>query len=289
MSASKIGFLLSDPEMFTRYFPRKENPMFFPRLISALMLRKRHAVALLIAAVPLVVSAQQNAPATSSQAALPASPQPAQTEAVHRIDYSKPRSAFPHVLQPYLPQELAQPTFGNSPRIDSLMRDGKIYLSIDDAVALTLENNLDLEIARYNLNVAEADLLRAKAGASILGVNTGVVQNTPGGGVGGLGGTVGSGTGGTTVAAGGAGSGTLGLVSSTLGIGAPITSFDPQLTSGLQLDKNNTISSSVISPAPGGIVAQNTYTANFGYTQGFQWGTTLTAGFNNTHLTTNST
>jgi outer membrane protein TolC len=57
----------------------------------------------------------------------------------------------------------------------------------------------------------------------------------------------------------------------------------------LQLDKNETASTSVFSPAPGGIVAQNAYTANFAYTQGFQWGTTLAAGFNNSHLTTNST
>jgi len=260
--------------------------MFFPRLIPALRLQKRLAGALLLAAVPLVVSAQQNAPAPSSQAALPSSPQPAQAEPVHRIDYSQPRSAFPHVSQPYLPRELAQPMFGNSPRIDSLMREGKIYLSIDDAVALTLENNLDLEIARYNLNVAEADLLRAKSGANILGVNTGVVQNTPGGGVGGLGGTVGSGTGGTTVAAGGAGTGTNGLVSSTLGIGAPITSYDPSLTGALQLDKNNTESVSVFSPVP--VVAQNTYSWNFGYVQGFSWGGALSGIFNNTHLTTNN-
>src|SRR5437588_1051732 len=79
---------------------------------------------------------------------------PAQPEAVHLQDYSQSRKAFPHLLQPYLPQELPQPNLGNSPRIDSLMRDGKIYLSIDDAVALALENNLDLEIARYNLNIA---------------------------------------------------------------------------------------------------------------------------------------
>ncbi len=181
------------------------------------------------------------------------------------------------------------PNFGNSPRIDSLLRDGKIYLSIDDAVALALENNLDLEIARYNLNIAEADLLRARSGASILGVNTGIVQNTPGGGVGGLGGSVGSGTGGTTVAAGGAGTGTNGLVSSTLGIGSPLVSLDPALTSTLQLDKNEIASTSVFSPAPGGIVAQNTYTADFAYTQGFQSGTALTVGFNNTHVSTNST
>ena len=131
-----------------------------------------------------------------------------------------------------------------------------------------------------------ADLLRAKSGGNILGINTGIVQNTPGGGVGGLGGTVGSGTGGTTVAAGGAGTGTNGLVSSTLGIGAPITSFDPALTGTLQLDKNNTESVSVFSPVP--IVAQNTYTSNFGYTQGFQWGGALTGVFDNTHVTTNN-
>jgi outer membrane protein TolC len=203
-------------------------------------------------------------------------------------DYSIPRSMFPNPLLPYKNQDLPQPRVSNSPRIDSLLRNGKIYLSIDDAVALTLENNLDIDIARYNLNIAEADVLRAKSGASILGINAGVVQNTPGGGVGGLGGTVGSGTGGTTVAASGAGSGTNGLVSSTLGIGAPITAFDPQLTGTLQLDKDDAISTNVVSPAPGGVIAQNTYTANFAYVQGFQWGTSVNAGFNNTHLTTNS-
>jgi outer membrane protein len=240
--------------------------------------------ALLLGTVPTAVNAQQSLPPASQ--ATPAAPQPAQAQPVHLKDYSNPRSAFPHLLQPYTPQQLAQPNLGNSARIDSLMRDGKIYLSIDDAIALALENNLDLDIARYNLNIAEADLLRAKSGASVLGVNTGIVQNTPGGGVGGLGGTVGSGTGGTTVAAGGAGSGSNGLVSSTLGIGSPITSFDPQLASTVQLDKNNTESVSVFSPVP--VVAQNTYTANFAYTQGFHWGTALTVGFNNTHLTSNN-
>jgi outer membrane protein len=263
--------------------------MFLPRLNSMFRLSLWcMALAIPSGIVPNALEAQQPA-ASSAQSTPPAAPQPAQPESVHIRDYSNPRSAFPNLLQPYKAQDLPHSNLGNSPRIDSLMRDGKIYLSIDDAIALALENNLDLEIARYNLNIAEADLLRAKSGSNILGVNAGIVQNTPGGGVGGLGGTVGSGTGGTTVAASGAGTGTNGLVSSTLGIGATITPFDPQVTSTLQLDKNNTISSSATSLAPGGIVAQNTYTADFAYTQGFQWGTTLTAGFNNTHLTTNST
>src|SRR6202041_3343150 len=211
---------------------------------------------------------------------------PAPPELIHLQDYSKPRSAFPSILQPYRAQDLAQPNLANSPRIDALMRDGKIYLSIDDAVALTLENNLDIDIARYNLNIADTDYLRAKSGANILGINTGVVQNTPGGGVGGLGGTVGSGTGGTTVAACGAGTATNGLVSSTLGLGSHITSFDPQLTGTLQLDKDQSEANSLIGLVP--VLAQNTYTADLGYTQGFQWGTTFTAGFNNTHVTTNN-
>src|SRR5271157_6072374 len=248
------------------------------RLIRVVRLPFCFLTVLLLGTLPTALPAQQAAP--------PAAPQPAQPQLIHLKDYSIPRSAFPRVLQPYTPEELAQPNLGNSPRIDSLMKDGRIYLSIDDAVALGLENNLDLDIARYNLNIAEADLLRAKAGASILGVNTGIVQNTPGGGVGGLGGTVGSGTGGTTVAASGIGTGTNGLVSSTLGIGSTITSFDPTITSTLQLDKDQADSVSVFSPVP--VVAQNTYTANFAYTQGFQWGTSVTAGFNNTHVTTNN-
>jgi outer membrane protein len=283
--ASKLRTLyLSLNPMHDRFHPRRRT-MSFPQFTTDICRRS-----LFLAAFTILTCAW--APSPLSGQDIPAAPvpqtvpPPAQPQAVHVQDYSKPRPAFPHILQPYLPQELAQPNLANSPRIDSLMHEGKIYLSLDDAVALALENNLDLDIARYNLNIAEADLLRAKSGASILGINTGIVQNTPGGGVGGLGGIVGSGTGGTTVAAGGAGTGTSGLVSSTLGIGSPITSFDPALTGTLQLDKNETESVSSLSPVP--ILAQNTYTADFGYTQGFQWGTTLTAGFNNTHVTTNS-
>src|SRR5579864_5043950 len=223
--------------------------MLVPRsLFSVRLLAVPLTSIILLATVPITLRAQD-------ASTPPAAPQPAQPQSVHLQDYSVPRRTFPNFLQPYMPRPLGQPNLGNSPRIDSLMRDGKIYLSVDDAIALALENNLDLEIARYNLNIAAADLLRAKSGANILGVNTGIVQNTPGGGVGGLGGTVGSGTGGTTVAAGGVGTGTNGLVSSTLGVGSPITSFDPQLTSTVQLDKNNTESTSPFSPVP--ILAQN--------------------------------
>ena len=129
------------------------------------------------------------------------------------------------------------PNLSNTSRLDSLLREGKLYLSLNDAIALALENNLDIAIARYNLNIADTDVLRAKAGAH-LGVNVGIVQNTPGGGVGGIGTQVGSGTGGTTLGAGGAGTGAGGIVGSTAGglFGPPITSFDPVITGTFQSD-----------------------------------------------------
>src|SRR6202163_2158943 len=197
------------------------------------------------------------------QEALPAAPQSENTPRTHAYvthDYSKSVKPFPNVLAPYKARPVPEPDFANTPRIDQLMRDGKICLSMEDAVALALENNLDLVLARYNLNIADTDILRADAGANVLGVNTGIVQNTPGGGVGGLSGNVGSGTGGTSVAAGGVGTGTNGLVSSTLGIGAPITSFDPIVSGTLQMDRNFTQSTSVFSPVP--IANTNTGTAD---------------------------
>src|SRR5271155_4686367 len=169
----------------------------------------------------------------------PATPTPQntpETRALPVMNYSQPASHFPNPIAPYEARHLADPSLANTARIDQFMRDGKLYLSLNDAIALALENNLDIAIARYNLNIADTDVLRAKAGASILGVNAGVVQNTPGGGVGGIGATAGASTGGTSLGAGGIGGGTNGLVSSTLGLGPLINSFDPVLTGTLQED-----------------------------------------------------
>jgi outer membrane protein len=235
----------------------------------------------------------QQAPSAGSpqgQQALPAAPQSAASEQpgvpLTVEDYSKSVTLFPNPLAPYEARTVPQADLANTPRIDQLLRGGKIYLSMDDAVALALENNLDIDLARYNLNIADTDILRAQAGSSILGVNTGIVQNTPGGGVGGLSGAVGSGTGGTSVAAGGAGTGTNGLVSSTLGIGSPITSFDPVLSGSLQMDRDFTLSSSALSGRA--VTNSNTGTADVTYQQGFHTGTNLSVGFNNTHLTSDN-
>ena len=205
------------------------------------------------------------------------------------MNYGKPVSHFPNPIGPYTPRHVAAPNLANTARMDSLMHDGKLYLSLNDAIALTLENNLDIAIARYNLNIADTDVLRAKSGASTLGVNTGIVQNTPGGGVGGLGAQVGSGTGGTSLGSGGAGAGALGLVQSTLGQGPLINSFDPIVTGTLQEDHFSQLAPTIFQGVlPGTSLVQNTGTVNFAYQQEFSWGTNLNVAFNNTRTTTNS-
>jgi len=219
----------------------------------------------------------------------PAAPTPQNTPEARPLpvlNYSQPVSHFPNPIGPYKPRHLAAPNLANTARVDQLMREGKIYLSLNDAIALALENNLDIAISRYNLNIADTDILRARAGASILGTPLGVVLNTPGAGIGGIGAQSGAATGGTTLGAGGIGAGTNGLVSSTLGLGPNITSFDPIVTGTLQEDHFSQKTTSPFSGVP--ILAQNTGTVNFAYTQGFQWGTNLAVGFNNTRSTTNS-
>src|SRR5271157_2834594 len=210
---------------------RMQRSLFSPafRLVAVVFV----AVLMVSAGWAQDSSSTPSAPSAQVQAqtAVPSASQPFEVR-----EYSQPRSHFPNPLAPYTARSVAPPNLANTPRIDQLMHDGKLYISINDAVALALENNLDIAIARFNLNIADTDIWRAKAGASILGVNSGVVQNTPGGGVGGLGSQVGSGQGGTSVAAGGAGVGAGGLVVSTLGSGPLITSFDPILTGTLQLD-----------------------------------------------------
>jgi outer membrane protein len=258
--------------------------------LSSLKCAFREVTALiLISGLPATLWAQDatavqtQAPA-SSQTSLPAAPATSSAHAFEVRDYTKPHRAFPNVIAPYTPTNMPAPDLTNTPRIDQLLRDGKIYLSMDDAVALALENNLDIGIARYNLGIADTEVLRAKGGANnFFGVPTGIVQNTPGGGVGGLSGPVGSGPGGTSAAAGGIGGGTNGLVSTTLGLGPQITSFDPIVSATLQSDHAKFECTSIFCGT-----AQNTTTANFNYTQGLQSGTTLGVGFTNSRITSNN-
>jgi outer membrane protein TolC len=197
-----------------------------------------------------------------------------------------PKSHNP--FSPYTPDHVAEPVLTNSPRLDSLIRDGKLYLSLKDAIYLALENNLDLAIARYNLPIADTDLLRTQGGGSFRGVNTGVVQGTPGGGVGGFGaGAPGAGAGGTTSGAGGAGAGAAGLVQSTLGAGTPVASYDPALSLNMGIEH---LTSPLSNQTVFGVSSLhlNTAQVNSIFSQAFPTGTTVSFEFDNNRQTTNS-
>ena len=219
---------------------------------------------------------------TSSTApAVPAAPQLAIP-----VNYDMPKSRNP--LNAYMPSSLPEPNLTNSPRLDQLVRDGKLYLSLKDAIELALENNLDLAIARYNLPIANTDIVRTKAGGFFRGVNTGVVQGTPGGGVGGFGtGAPGAGAGGTTSGAGGAGAGASGLVQSTLGTGTAVASYDPSINLNGGVEHQTTpLANRQIYGVP--LLQLNTVAVNALYTQAFPTGTSISFGFTNSRQTTNS-
>ena len=243
------------------------------RSIAAVLLLLWQPLALSQAAQPTAAAAPGSAPAPV------VAPAPAL-----RLDL--PRSHNP--IDTYRPSYVASASLANSPRIDQLIRDGKLYLSLDDAILLALENNLDIAIARYNLPIAEADIERTKAGATTRGVNTGIVQNTQGGGVGGLGsGAPGAGAGGTTGGAGGAGSGASGLVQSTLGTGTAISSFDPSITGDVTLEHNTTpLSNLQVYGVPS--LQLNTVTSDWEYLQSFSTGTSIAFDLDNTRQTQNS-
>lgn len=216
----------------------------------------------------------------------PSAPQPASSQSVPgaslRLDIPHSRNFF----NAYRPSQVAPPSLVNSPRIDTLIRDGKLYLSLQDSILLCLENNLDLAIARYNIPIAQADVLRTKAGASFRGVNTGVVSNTPGG-TAAAGAGSGGGAGGTTSGAGGAGGGAGGLVTSTLGAGTSVSSYDPTISAdGSVRHYTAPLSSTQIYGVPS--LQQNSTSQDFTFAQNLPTGTSLSFFFQSSRDTSNN-
>jgi outer membrane protein len=228
---------------------------------------------------------------TTGQPGLPQAPQPKATEPLFLRDTAKDytelkKHTFRHpfnLLAPYTPTDVPMPRLSNTPKLDDLLRDGKLYLSLSDAVTLALENNYDIAIARINLDIADTDILRTRAGSSFRGVSTGLVTNTLGGTTSTI--TSGGGPGGTSAAAGGAGTGASGLVLSTNGGGPLPYSYDPALTGTTEYERATVQSASVVVPS----ATTNTFTSNFAYQQGFSTGTLFNVGFNNSRTSTTST
>ncbi len=228
--------------------------------------------------------AQQAPTAATAKAAstLPSAPAPVETAPTNlrqsARDFSRPAGRmWGDPINMYRPTTIAKADFDNSVRLTDLVKDGKIYLSLSDAIALALENNYDIAIARYYLDIADTDILRAKAGSTLRGVGATVLENT-------LGGTSqtlsASGAPGTVS---GATTGSSGLVLSTDGAGPLPEDRDPVVSGTIQFERQKSPQTSLFVPRS----YTNTDSYNFTYTQGWVTGTSGTLTWDNSRTTNN--
>ena len=178
-----------------------------------------------------------------------------------------PTRWYSGITRPYEARPLPPVNVSNTNRIDALLRAGNLYLSLSDAIALALENNLDIEIERYEFSIAEADLLRARSGASIQGIPTSVL---PG---------ISTGANLALLGSSSAGLGASGDASALATLGQGL-SFDPFLTGNLNFGHTTSPQSNTVTTGTNALVTTNK-TANFGISQSFLTGGTASLAYNN--------
>lgn len=201
------------------------------------------------------------------------------------VVFPKPeQSGFSRITGAYNPALIPPLNLGNSNRLESLLRGGDLYLSLQDAIALALENNLDIELQRYSPLISEAGLLRARAGGLLRGVAPGVQQGPQS-----ATGQRGQATGITQSAAqqtqnaqSGAGQGT--VISQT---GTTIPNLDPFFSGFLRWGHTTAPQTNSFVSGNNTLVQRNDL-ANFSYNQSFLSGTTVNLGLSNSQLTSNS-
>ena len=241
--------------------------------------------AILLLQVNLALAAAPSGPAATSVQSAPTTA-PAQAHQGN-IPFDQLQHPSRNPFDAYRGKTVPPPSLENSARLDSLIKDGKLYLSLQNAIDLALENNLDLVIARYNLPIAQMDVLRTQAGGSVRGVNTGVVSGTPGGAGGVFGSSSGAGAGGTSGGAGGAGAGASGLVQSTLGTGSAVNSYDPIVNAKTYVDHTTQLlPNQILYGVP--VIHQNTFEGTLTYSQAFATGAAIQVAWDNNRQTTNS-
>jgi outer membrane protein TolC len=254
--------------------PSKTSPAKYVQTVAAILLLQVNMALALEPTAPTVTTSAVQTPA-------PAAAQATQSS----IPFDQLLRPSRNPIDAYRGKIVPPPSMANSTRLSSLVRDGKIYLSLRDAIDLALENNLDMVIARYNLPIAQMDILRTQAGGAVRGVNTGVVSGTPGGGAGGAG--AGTGAGGTSSGAGGAGAGASGIVSSTLGTGTAVSSYDPYINAQIYNDHTSQLlTNRQLYGVP--VYHLNTNLANMSYDQFFPTGSYLEVDWDNNRTTSNS-
>ncbi len=205
--------------------------------------------------------------------------------AAQDVGYSWQKSNRNPLIAPYTPRTVAPVDLSNSDRLDHLLRAGNLYLSLQDAIALALENNLDIEVSRYGPQIAQADLLRAQAGGLLRGVPQTVnigpesiqqsaigVQST-----GARGGGGGSGSGGATATEAG------GAVITQTGVATP--DLDPSVFSRYNWSHRTSVLSNTITTGTTSLVYES-HTWNLGMSKNWLTGTSASFGWNNDHINT---
>jgi outer membrane protein len=181
----------------------------------------------------------------------------------------------------YHPPAVAQVDLSNSTRIEALLRAGNLYLSLSDAIALALENNLDIAIQRYGPLEARTDLQRAQAGGALRGVSQSITQGPT------------SASGGLSLNAFSNGSAnintstTTGVNGTVSQLGTAIPNYDPILTGIISWGHTSAPQSTGFLFGTTSLVT-TTKLANFSLQQGFASGAVATLGFNNSNQFVNS-
>jgi outer membrane protein len=183
-------------------------------------------------------------------------------------DYTHGAKAFPTILSPYQPTAIKPLTLDNSPRLHDLIRGGHLDLSLADALALTIENNLDIAVQRYVQPIAEADVLRTSSGQAARGVAGALLPSGLSAGALGVGVNQTGGTGGVGSAGGISGGGGAVQVGQT-------GTFDPAISFSSSYDRTSSpLNSLVVAGVPQ--VSTTSSAASVSFTQLMPEGTSFT-------------
>jgi len=202
--------------------------------------------------------------------------------ASQQFDYVSGASAWPNFTKVYETPEVAPVVLGDSSRLERLIQGGKLYLSLGDAIALALENNLDVAYARYEPLKADTDILRAKSGAQLRGVQTQISTLSTGQS---SGAGAGGGGGGGNISGvesrdslGGGGASAVGSASSFFGTQS--VSLDPQMFGQINWGHFSNPQTSNFVTGTNTVVTEQSFSA-FGFQQGFVSGATASLSWNN--------
>ncbi|HEV2424038.1 MAG TPA: TolC family protein [Terriglobia bacterium] len=220
------------------------------------------------------LGAQQNgvsteAPANPTQASQ-AEPSGGLPPGATNFDYSRSHT-FPNFFSTFVPEPVPEPSMSNSQLLHSLMVSGKLVLSLDDAIALALENNLTIAVARYNIPYAQLDLLRARAGGATRGVAGAFQSQSLFAGA--IGGGLSSSSGGSSTSGGGALGGGGPINIGTISCCDPVAGFNYGWAYNV-----NPLNYQTVNLAP--TVASHIMSMSSFYGQGFLTGTSYAVGIN---------